>query len=552
MRLPEKTDLNEILRICIIYRNVSLLASTLVFLFFSPGETTVLRVLAAVGVAAASVIGTYLYRNVFSRGMSVELIVTMVIELLACGLLLVMSGGFISPYLWYFVGLLTVTMAIERVNERYGAMTLVSFIWCLACAFAGWYYYMPSVDQSFLYINICVGFVILVGGFYTLFLYVAKLDQNQQELWRINESLQLETKRSEQALRYTMEIYDTFHLFGITDQNVVMEEMTKLLYRTVTPRGCLLAKTNLVQQQMEVTSSCSCGIHPGHEVVLTTHISDLVIMNTEPQCCRSVDVLGVPYSLMFINGNSGIVGILAVPQSDMGETFEDDAHTQFYFRLVGIILQNIELQAIVEAFIISEEQNRIANEIHDTVLQKLFSIACNIQMLEDAEEPISAQENREQIKHIVKALKSTSAELREAIYSERWETGGQGSFADKLSLYLREMEGLSGTQVDIHFDSDTQGMAVNQKTALYRIVCEAVNNAVKHGKPTRIMIKVKLTDKEWVAEINDDGRGFDKRQVAHKGKGLKNMYRIASSLKGGLLIDSRVGEGTTVVCHLPR
>ena len=545
MRFSDKSDLDEILRICVLYRSISLIASTLVFLILNSGNMTVVKIIVAVGMIAANIIGTYLYRNVFSYDANAWVIVVIVVELTACGLLIVMSGGFFSPYLWYFVGLWMVTMAIKQIYKRYGFIVWLALVWSLGCIFVGWYFYQPESTQILSYINIVIAFLIFFVGFYILFLYVGKLNRSRQKLLQINESLQLETKRSEQTLGHIMEIYDTFHLFGITDRSVIMDEMTDLLFRAIAPHGCLLVKTNPAQQ-IELASSC--GISPEHKRILLTHILKL---DTAPDLCAPLDISGVPYTLSRISDHSGVIGILAMAHMDEDEEFTDSAQKQFYLHLILIILQKMELQATVEAFIVSAEQNRIAAEIHDTVLQKLFAVACNLKALEEADETFSVHESRDQLRYTVKVLESIMTELREAIYNKLWENDEYGSFADKLTLYINEMAELSEININVSINDDVPNMTINQKTAMYRIICEAVNNSVKHGSPAEINVRVISTDEEWIAEVRDNGKGYGKQHV-HAGEGLKNMHRIAVSLRGNLTIDSQEGKGTTVTCRLSK
>ena len=85
---------------------------------------------------------------------------------------------------------------------------------------------------------------------------------------------------------------------------------------------------------------------------------------------------------------------------------------------------------------------------------------------------------------------------------------------------------------------------------MYRIVCEAVNNAIRHGKASRIQVTMQLSEKECIVEISDNGSGFEPGS-SHYGQGLKNMYRMTSCLKGQLKIDSGTGNGTVIQCRLP-
>jgi signal transduction histidine kinase len=85
---------------------------------------------------------------------------------------------------------------------------------------------------------------------------------------------------------------------------------------------------------------------------------------------------------------------------------------------------------------------------------------------------------------------------------------------------------------------------------LYRIAQEAVNNAVKHARPSQIIISLRRNRSALSLEITDDGDGVSKKS-ASKGMGLQIMQHRANVIGGRLTLESRAGGGTTVKCTLP-
>jgi signal transduction histidine kinase len=83
---------------------------------------------------------------------------------------------------------------------------------------------------------------------------------------------------------------------------------------------------------------------------------------------------------------------------------------------------------------------------------------------------------------------------------------------------------------------------------LYRIAQEAVNNAVKHGKPTEIVIRFRETpDGPWL-QIADNGAGMPKADHRSQGVGLRMMQHRAGVIGANLSIASRRSNGVTVTC----
>ena len=81
--------------------------------------------------------------------------------------------------------------------------------------------------------------------------------------------------------------------------------------------------------------------------------------------------------------------------------------------------------------------------------------------------------------------------------------------------------------------------------------CESINNAIKHGKATEIIIDVDVNEGFVTGSIKDNGKGFDKKTIAKDRQGIRNMYMLTGVLKGTLCINSERGTGTNISCKIP-
>lgn len=90
----------------------------------------------------------------------------------------------------------------------------------------------------------------------------------------------------------------------------------------------------------------------------------------------------------------------------------------------------------------------------------------------------------------------------------------------------------------------------DEQIILFRIVQEAVQNAVKHASPAFISIQVQKEEEGYTIQIRDDGRGFDATTVK-RNMGLTNMQHRIHLLKGSIQIQSSPGNGTDVKLYLP-
>ncbi len=117
-------------------------------------------------------------------------------------------------------------------------------------------------------------------------------------------------------------------------------------------------------------------------------------------------------------------------------------------------------------------------------------------------------------------------------------------------------EGISKrANLAIHVRSTVSGRLTNPtETALYRIVQEALTNAVKHAKARNVWIHAWSENLMVCCSIRDDGSGFDSRLVqtapGRKGLGLIAMQERVSAIGGTLRIESRPGRGTELLIRL--
>jgi signal transduction histidine kinase len=112
------------------------------------------------------------------------------------------------------------------------------------------------------------------------------------------------------------------------------------------------------------------------------------------------------------------------------------------------------------------------------------------------------------------------------------------------------------TRVEPHLEAAEGDIPEPNKIVIYRVLQEAVNNALKHGNAETVSVSLKKTDGRLTMCVVDDGCGFDMQAVsknneALSGFGLDGMRDRADMAGGRLSIDSRPGEGTTVCLELP-
>jgi two-component system sensor histidine kinase DegS len=199
---------------------------------------------------------------------------------------------------------------------------------------------------------------------------------------------------------------------------------------------------------------------------------------------------------------------------------------------------------------LEEEIKRIAYAVHDEAGQLL--VAVHLALAEAAlelPEPQRAQFARikELLNQVEKQLRRYSHELRPTILDDlgwipaiRFLAEGISKRAD-LPIFIEA--------------ADSGRLRSTVETTLYRIVQEALTNAVKHAKARNVWIRAWKEDLVLRCSIRDDGRGFDSGQahaaLGRRGLGLIAMQERVTAIGGTLHIESRLGNGTELSIRIP-
>ncbi|HEX5192049.1 MAG TPA: GAF domain-containing protein [Solirubrobacteraceae bacterium] len=198
------------------------------------------------------------------------------------------------------------------------------------------------------------------------------------------------------------------------------------------------------------------------------------------------------------------------------------------------------------------ERGRWARELHDETLQALGTLRLLLAGAQrrgdtDAMRDAIAQA-LEQLNLDITSLRALIAELRPAALDELGLEPALMALVERV-----QHSGLTvRAQVELPFERGEQVMRLEPEleTGVYRIVQEALTNAVKHGEAARADVAVVLRDGCVRVAVTDDGAGFDP-SAATSGFGVAGMRERAELLGGTLSMHSKPGEGTTVAVTLP-
>jgi PAS domain S-box-containing protein len=213
------------------------------------------------------------------------------------------------------------------------------------------------------------------------------------------------------------------------------------------------------------------------------------------------------------------------------------------------IAENARLFTNAQSQVAVEERQRLARELHDSVSQALFGIALGAQTAREhlEQNPAAA---RAPLDYVLQLAEAGMAEMRALIFELRPESLEQEGLNGALAKQAAALRARHGIQVDEVFDAEpTAPIAV--KEALFRIAQEALNNTAKHAKASHVELRLTSAGEMLVAEIRDDGAGFDTGGQFPGHLGLQSMRERALRLGGNVEIISSTGRGTLVRATIP-
>lgn len=199
--------------------------------------------------------------------------------------------------------------------------------------------------------------------------------------------------------------------------------------------------------------------------------------------------------------------------------------------------------------IIADERRRIAHELHDSSLQDLFGA----QMLGRSLKVDGSQDGAEgQKDQVLGLLKSATSSMRESVMTLR-----ENPDTPSLTRAIGEFEppAALSREVDIDFSEDGPHWSVGKHRRFFvaRIAQEAINNAAKHAKASRISTRLNWSRWNLTIEVEDDGNGFDPEGPDYRGgHGREAMICMAQAVSGRLETLSAPGHGTTIRLQVPR
>lgn len=540
------------MKILIMYRYFSLIITSLFYIFGNSNHGLIRKGFIVMALVISSNLLNYLYLKNKDSKSSIRLLV--LIEIVGNSILLIPSGGINSPFVWYSLNTILITsMKLER---KYSWINLFIYLFSsLAIATI----FMNNDSKSLVQIlwdesNLILSLILMTILARFLAKYISEIQERGISLEKTNTQLVSANKKIRESMNHTMKLYHAVDIFSAQkDRNNLLDIIVDYTEKMTGASEIIFILYPFTGDRVSMRTK---GVDESSIEKFKTKILDMCNVNLESETPIEMKWENKRYLISFIRFNYEIYGILAIdltPIKEKGIT-NTFCELKFLSELASIALERFELEEVNERLLKTEEQNRIAGEIHDGVLQRLFSISCGIFTLMKRMKKSPLEDITRELNDMRRSIDDTMRELRNTIYGLSWNKEGKDNFIGDINNYMDEVKKLNNIDIKFSIIGNNDILPTFHKKAFYRIMREAISNSIRHGKAEDIDITLKVDARSTILDIRDDGIGFDMKELENKkerGIGLDNMNQLVNSLRGDIRFSSFKNKGTNITIDVP-
>jgi signal transduction histidine kinase len=251
------------------------------------------------------------------------------------------------------------------------------------------------------------------------------------------------------------------------------------------------------------------------------------------------------------------LGALFVGNGPGGSTFgpDDEELLLAFAAQATIAIENARLYAQAEELARLRERQRIAQALHDTVAQMLFTVGLEVERC--LSHPSPEEETRQRLETVRHLAARSSHELRSAIFALRSPYLAKGDgLVDLLNERVVEFQAQSGIAATLIVPPDFPSMPPLVSEAAYRIVSESLSNVRKHARASAVFVSLYCDGESVIVTIQDDGVGLNEPALPGKTDGdlhfgVATMRQLTEKAQGDFSIANSDDAGVTVKACLP-
>ncbi|CCH34537.1 GAF domain-containing protein [Actinosynnema sp. NPDC047251] len=259
-----------------------------------------------------------------------------------------------------------------------------------------------------------------------------------------------------------------------------------------------------------------------------------------------------PVVIVPLAAGERILGVLMVARARDHRVFDasDVALVESFARQAALILEFTRATGAGRRLAVLEDRDRIARDLHDLVVQRLFGLGLGLQGLNGlVEQPLVV----ERLADFVSEVDQTIREIRRTIFSLQEPPAGSASLRVQLMRVVQDSSRLLGFEPALAADGPIDSLVPDHvRPDLLATLREALANAARHASARKVQVQVEVDRDatELRLVVTDDGDGLPTGRARHTG-GLVNMAARAARWDGTCEVHSEVGKGVTVTWSVP-
>ena len=204
------------------------------------------------------------------------------------------------------------------------------------------------------------------------------------------------------------------------------------------------------------------------------------------------------------------------------------------------------LREAEQVLAVADDRERIARDLHDTVIQRLFAEGLRLQAaLGSVEDPVRT---RARVESTIEGLDETIRELRMAVFSLQGAASAPGGLRGRLLQVLTEAAGALGFDPRLQLDGPIETIEGCIAEHLTPVLREALSNVTHHAGARHVRVALRVDD-DVTLTVSDDGIGVPAQVLG--GRGLTNLAERARSLGGDFTIAPQRSGGSLLTWHVP-
>ncbi|MDF2820308.1 MAG: hypothetical protein K0R15_749 [Clostridiales bacterium] len=467
----------------------------------------------------------------------------LLIETFGIALLLLPTGGLLSPFIWYALN--PILVAACYLPTYFCWMNLIFY---LTAGSTMSFFLFNSKNLNIITIVMNNYNIVLV--FLLITLAVQLLSNLTKKLYIQTDALKVSNMQKQESINYIMSLYQIIEaLNNHCTKGKLFETLADYTAKLTSSNLCFFWLPGLKEEEYIIKSNKNLKLTLQQEINIELHkLSQQCLgVSVQTRVIANIELLTIP--ILTPGYPSGLIAIEQMDQLNDDKKVQNIRLLEFLSGLSAVTLERFNLEEIENNLIVMEEQNRIANEIHDSVSQRLFSISYAIYGVLGKWRDITKEELKEYMVELSETSNLAMQELRNSIYKLSSKKKGEKTLKVTLKDFLDSISKLHHVAIDFKIHGDEGLLPMPLKQGITRIIREACGNAIRHGKCGSIQLVLNIKRERISINITDDGIGFilNKEDIEdQKGLGISNIKNIVDSFNGIIDIKSQIEVGTVI------